>query len=74
MSKKEIEENGEKMLGKFVMMNDLIEKGKIWQVKDDEIEMKRLIIDCEYSLRRLRFDLANYHTITDGLPEMEHPK
>ena len=74
MSKKEIEENGEKMLGKFVMMNDLIEKGKIWQVKDDEIEMKRLIIDCEYSFRRFMFDLVNYHTITDGLPEMQHQK
>ena len=59
MNKKETEESGEKILGKFSMMNDLIEKGKIWHVKDDEIEMKRLIIDCEGSLRLLLFDLVN---------------
>ena len=74
MSKKEIEERIEEILGTFVMMNDIIEKGKIWHVKKDEIEMRRHLNDCEYSLRSLRFDLVNYHTITDGLPEMEHPK
>ena len=74
MKKKEIEERIEEILGTFVMMNDLIEKGKIWHVKNDETEMRRHLDDCEYLLRMLRFDLVNYHTITNILPEMEHPK
>ena len=74
MSKKEIEERIEEILGTFVMMNDLIEKGKIWHAKDDETEMRRHLDDCEYLLRRLRLEMVNYHTITNILPEMEHPK
>ena len=59
MNKKEIEERGEKILGKFTMTNDLMEKGKIWHVKEDEVKMNRILIDCECSLRLLLFDLVN---------------
>ncbi|VUT24458.1 MAG: hypothetical protein MASP_00509 [Candidatus Methanolliviera sp. GoM_asphalt] len=69
MKKRNIREIGEKILGKFAMMNDLIEKGKIWHVKADEIEMKRLINDCEDSFRRFIFDLMNYHNLTDETSE-----
>ena len=74
MNKKDIEERIEEILGTFVMMNDLIEKGEIWHIKKDEIEMRIYLNDCEYLLRSLRFDLVNYHIITDGLPGMEHQK
>ena len=59
MKKRDLIESGEKILGKFAMMNDLIERGKIWQRNDDEIELKRLIIECDGSLRILLINLVN---------------
>ena len=58
MKKRDIREIGEKILGKFVMMNDLIEKGKIWHEKNDEIEMRRCLMDCECEFRRFILDLV----------------
>ena len=61
MKKRNIREIGEKILGKFAMMGDLIEMGKIWHTKEYEIELKKLLIECDGSLRILLLDLLNEH-------------
>ena len=61
MKKRDIREIGEKILGKFSMMNDLIERGKIWRTNECEIELKKLLIECDGSLRILLLDLLNEH-------------
>ena len=67
MKKRNIREIGEKILGKFAMMNDLIEKGKIWRTKECEIEIKKLLIECDSSLRILLLDLLNEHKEMDDV-------